>query len=69
MVLAGEAGDEAFVPLQSGRIPVQIIGRTKEAPAGPTYITNVTVDSEGIVRKVFQAIQQLEDYHHLSQSI
>jgi len=77
-VTVGEAGPELIVPLDKikggaeaanrmpGAFPLGTSGTRGASQSAPTYITNVTVDSENIVRKVFQAIQQLEDYHHLA---
>lgn len=80
LVLAGEAGDEAFIPLKGGKVPVSInvsggstmsipsIGGRGSASTNSStvqYNAYVTVDSENIKRKVFDAFRELEQYQQL----
>lgn len=80
LVMAGEAGDEAFIPLKGGKVPVSINvsggssmsipsvgGRLSSSASGTivNYNTYVTVDSENVTRKVLGAIRENENYHQM----
>lgn len=70
LILAGEAGDEAFIPLKGGKVPVSInstgggggsVGGSGSSGGGNTYIINLSglvtqpIDEEQIIKLIKRA--------------
>jgi hypothetical protein len=49
----GEAGQEAFVPLKSGKIPVQMKGEGKGGGKGDTYVTYIQATDVNSFAKMY----------------